>query len=1089
LEYPLTTLINKRHTVYIISIVILLTICMDNQQTNFFSFVANKLSYLQTIIKNTIISIQKHNTSKIFSDNDTEIAISVLQKLFISCENINTTIETSTQSNEEIINTIQTIIDKLSMIICGFGTKYIDDLLFIVFGSEWTNIEYKDEILNEKHTLIKQHIHPTGYKIIHWKPKHVYNKIKNYCCNKISDEQLIIEESSNLECFDMEIDTENVLTKIQGIRCVFQNEKNKKTLVVYGLLDYIPHNIINNKYVSLRVNEIQQLCTSKNKPQNAIIHELLNNAMIKDILIHSKNDFYKRMFGVINEVNNVKQCKLDATIKRFMDADVFTKRNILMNLFTYSQDNEIQYISYLLYELLQLEENSEQVIYFQFPWKIKNMVKDIGKLSAKNNNDMLKKYETTQISLEQQIYVMKTNDQIKEKAILKLKEIKGKPDEMTLKTRQYLEGLLKIPFGIYREEPLLKRMTAINSRFNEMKTTIGEYLPITTIPPKKKFTCTEIISYNKQLITSIDNVLINITPNEINNHTTKYLNNCIRFIQSYCKENKQTKQNITLSNIKKTKKNLIQTIVNFLKQSNIGNNKYKIYDYILPSVKNKIHSTITNINGINQDINNVNTEMESIKQVMDKSIHGHSHAKNQIMKIIGQWINGEQSGYCFGFEGSPGIGKTSLAKKGIAECLINENNEKRPFAFISVGGSCNGSTLEGHSYTYHNSTWGRIVDILMDSKCMNPIIYVDELDKISKTEQGKEIIGIFTHLIDSTQNDSFQDKYFSGIDIDLSKALFIFSYNDPEQIDRILLDRIHRITFENLTLDEKLVIVNKYILPEINDKMGFEDIVVLNDEVTSYIIDKYTCEPGVRKLKEVLFDLYGEINLQILHNNEDIQIPIHLTNEIIDNYLKHYTKVVPKVIHENHEIGVINGLWANSLGQGGIIPIQTMYFPTNTFLDLLLTGLQGNVMKESMNVAKTLAWDLTPNDRKQTLIKKFQTTKSPGLHIHCPEGAISKDGPSAGAAITLAIFSLFNSKQIRNDVAITGEINLQGQITTIGGLGLKINGGIKAGIKKFLYPYSNHDDFNKWRESNETITDIQFICVKHIQETFNHIFV
>ena len=312
---------------------------------------------------------------------------------------------------------------------------------------------------------------------------------------------------------------------------------------------------------------------------------------------------------------------------------------------------------------------------------------------------------------------------------------------------------------------------------------------------------------------------------------------------------------------------------------------------------------------------------------MNNSIHGHSYAKNQIMKIIGQWINGELTGYCFGFEGSPGIGKTSLAKKGISKCLQNENNESRPFTFISVGGSCNGSTLEGHSYTYQNSTWGRIVDLLMESNCMNPIIYVDELDKISKTEQGKEIIGIFTHLIDTTQNEGFQDKYFSGIDIDMSKALFIFSYNDPEQIDRILLDRIHRIHFENLTLDEKVVIVNDYILPEINTKMGFENIVLINNSEITYIIESYTLEPGVRKLKEILFDLYGDINLEMLENKNHTTLPIELNETMIDDYLKKYNKINHKVIHNDNEVGVINGLWANTLGQGGIIPIQCMHCP------------------------------------------------------------------------------------------------------------------------------------------------------------------
>jgi ATP-dependent Lon protease len=168
-----------------------------------------------------------------------------------------------------------------------------------------------------------------------------------------------------------------------------------------------------------------------------------------------------------------------------------------------------------------------------------------------------------------------------------------------------------------------------------------------------------------------------------------------------------------------------------------------------------------------------------------------------------------------------------------------------------------------------------------------------------------------------------------------------------------------------------------------------------------------------------------------------------------------------------------------------------MFFPSTTFLDLRLTGLQGDVMKESMNVAKTLAWDLTPLEVKKDLIKYFEETKCQGLHIHCPEGAVSKDGPSAGTAITTAIYSLLNKKLIRNDVAITGEINLQGEVTAIGGLSLKILGGIKAGVKTFIYPESNHRDFVEFEEiygSKPIIKDITFKEVKRIDEVFEIVF-
>jgi ATP-dependent Lon protease len=172
---------------------------------------------------------------------------------------------------------------------------------------------------------------------------------------------------------------------------------------------------------------------------------------------------------------------------------------------------------------------------------------------------------------------------------------------------------------------------------------------------------------------------------------------------------------------------------------------------------------------------------------------------------------------------------------------------------------------------------------------MNPIIFIDELDKVSRTENGKEIIGILTHLVDSTQNDTFQDKYFNGIDVDLSKALFIFSYNDPASIDKILLDRIHRIQFEHLTLDDKLVVTRNHILPEICTNMGIHNDIYLSDDNILYIINNYTNEPGIRKFKELLFEIIGEINLSNLccDFEKNVQRPINVTNEEIKSiYLK-----------------------------------------------------------------------------------------------------------------------------------------------------------------------------------------------------------
>ena len=435
---------------------------------------------------------------------------------------------------------------------------------------------------------------------------------------------------------------------------------------------------------------------------------------------------------------------------------------------------------------------------------------------------------------------------------------------------------------------------------------------------------------------------------------------------------------------------------------------------------------------------------------------------------------------------------TTLAKKGLADCLKDENGVPRPFSMIQMGGDANGSSLHGHNYTYVGSTWGSIVQILIDKKCMNPIIFIDEIDKISKTEHGKEIVGILTHLLDPAQNDCFQDKYFSGIDLDLSKALFILSYNDVDAIDKIMLDRVHRVKFKSLTLDEKLVISNTHILPEVYDKMGLQGMITLSNDVLKFIIDEYTLEPGVRKLKEILFEIVGEINLDILKNfDTKYEIPINITIEDIKTkHFKDKQEIKHKKIHTQNKIGIINGLWANAQGKGGVIPIQASWRPSEKFLHLHLTGMQGDVMKESMNVALTLAWNLTSSFIQDKLCNKHDHNLN-GVHIHCPEGSTPKDGPSAGTAITTTIFSLLNNKKIKYNIAITGEITLDGNVTEIGGLDLKFLGGIKAGVTEFIYPKENQKDYDSFMEKykdDELTNGIKFHCVETIDEVFGLVF-
>jgi ATP-dependent Lon protease len=269
--------------------------------------------------------------------------------------------------------------------------------------------------------------------------------------------------------------------------------------------------------------------------------------------------------------------------------------------------------------------------------------------------------------------------------------------------------------------------------------------------------------------------------------------------------------------------------------------------------------------------------MKNAKQVLDKCVYGLNDAKMQIMQMMGQWItNPTALGTAIAIHGPPGSGKTSLVKDGISKILGRE------FSFIALGGSGDSSFLEGHSYTYEGSTWGKIVSILIESKCMNPIIYFDELDKISDTPRGQEIIGVLTHLTDTTQNDHFRDKYFSEIDFDLSKCLFIFSYNDENLINPILKDRMYRIQTKGYDSKEKVIIARDYLLPKIREQVNFNDTdIIIPDDTIMYIAGNTALtknESGVRNLKRCLEIIYTKLNLFRLINSDDVLFSNEIKN-------------------------------------------------------------------------------------------------------------------------------------------------------------------------------------------------------------------
>ena len=1073
----------------------------DQGSQNLLNIVMNKLENYREIAENTIKHIDNSKHLEIISSNE---FINYISSWLDIKQQINElqNMDYSSITKPNIVSKLQDINNDISTIMKKCGTDTLSDLIKICVGDNKIIIDKESQ---DKWNLLLKYFHPVSYSIVN---------VKNECVVKKSDKNVTTpEENKNtlinnlIECVDISSEFDEFKMLCYGIKTEIKISKDKK-MVIYGILDNIYVTMINNKFIQDKIeylikNDNKIIDDNKIKSFTTFVHSLT----IKDFLIKEDiNSFYATYNGIITHVTSLRQKSIINIVREFISDSLYTKRSILINLLIYSDIVENQYLAYLLYDIISNDnngevDNNEQLnLYNSLPYNIKQEFNNAMKYTV-NYTTNLTDFDSKKIPLEQQICLMNVSDSVKEKAMIKYKEVKSKSEDGGSKARFYLEGLLKIPFNVYKKEPILNKI-------NEIRNYI---LVINNCKLFNAINCKEVLTNNDILIL-INRMKQIINDDKYNDTICKmvykmfnsmhksdilsYVNNVNEYINN---RNMSLPAIETNKNRKEVVKNISKWIETCKKDDKIDELKKIFVDYLSVSnkyniPKNELIEASKLTNQLVGKMTEISDYMKQVKKTLDECVHSHKHAKKQIELIIGQWINGTNNGIeacVLGFEGNPGIGKTTLAK-GLSKCLVDHEGNTRPLSIIAIGGDANSSTLVGHSYTYVGSTWGQIVQILMDTKCMNPIIVIDEVDKISKTEHGREIVGVLTHLLDPTQNKHFQDKYFSGIELDVSKILFILSYNDVEAIDRVMLDRIHRIKFDSLSIEDKIIISKKHLLPALYEKFGLENTFEFSDEVLKFIIKEYTLEPGVRKLKEKLFEIIGQVNLDILSNHNVYELPIQITiDDIKQNYFKDKRNVKLHKIHTTSQVGVINALWANDLGQGGVLPLQVSFIPAGKFLDLTLTGSLGDVMKESIKVSLTNAWNLTNTSVQNELIKTYNNPSKNnvyGLHVHCPSISTKKDGPSATTAFTVILYSLFNNIKIKNYFGITGETSFDHVLTEIGGLREKIIHSIPSGITEFIYPKENEYDFQKIMDvykDSDIIKGIKFHCIEKIEDVLD----
>lgn len=457
-----------------------------------------------------------------------------------------------------------------------------------------------------------------------------------------------------------------------------------------------------------------------------------------------------------------------------------------------------------------------------------------------------------------------------------------------------------------------------------------------------------------------------------------------------------------------------------------------------------------------------NVDLKKSQEILDKSHYGIEKVKTRIIEYLAvKKVTKKLSGTIICLVGPPGVGKTTLVSS-IAKAM------NRKFVKISLGGVNDTAEIIGHRRTYIGAKPGRIITAIKKSQTNNPVFLIDEIDKLSKSINGDPASALL-EVLDIEQNKYFVDNYIEE-EFDVSNVLFILTANYIENIPPALKDRLEIIELSGYTELEKLNIAKEYLIPKLCKENGLSKFNIKDKEIL-YIIRNYTRESGVRELKRKLDQIIRKV---VTKEELEEQIIKNIKVKEIEEFLGPAI-IIPAI---SNNIGVANGLAYTTFG-GELLPIEVTYYKGNG--ELILTGSLGEIMKESAYIA--LSYIKANCDFFEI---DYQKIIENDIHIHVPEGAIPKDGPSAGITLTSALISALSNKKLNNTIAMTGEITLHGDILPIGGLKEKSMGALRNNIHKIIIPYDNFKEIKYF--PTEIKDDIKYIPVKNYKEALKYIF-